>query len=60
MMPELDLDILDFSKESMIKEELLEEIKYSCFVELEDSDLDCLNAAGEVWINKHKETERKE
>ena len=51
MMPEVDLDALDFSKDSLIKEELLEKIKYSYFSELEDSDLDGLNAAGEVWID---------
>lgn len=60
MMPEVDLDALDFSKDSLIKEELLEKIKYSYFSELEDSDLDGLNAAGEVWIDNHKKTERKE
>lgn len=51
MTPEVDLDALDFSKDSLIKEELLEKIKYSYFSELEDSELDGLNAAGEAWIN---------
>ena len=49
-MQEVDLEALDFSKDSDIKEILLEEIKYSCFTELNDEDLECLNAAGEVWL----------
>ena len=48
-MQEIDLDALDFSKDSPIKEKLLKEIVHSCFSELDDSDLESLNAAGEVW-----------
>lgn len=51
-MQEVDLEALDFSKDSDIKEILLEEIKYSCFTELNDEDLECLNAAGEAWLKK--------
>ena len=56
-MQEVDLEALDFSKDSDIKEILLEEIKYSCFSELKDDDLECLNAAGEVWLKKPEKTE---
>ena len=51
MVTENDLEALDFSKDSRIKNTLLEQIKYNCFAELEDDALDCLNAAGERWLN---------
>jgi len=59
MMPEVDLDALDFSKDSLIKEELLEKIKYSYFSALSDWELDELNAAGEAWLTNHEKKENR-
>ena len=59
MMPEVDLDALDFTKDSLIKEELLEKIKYSYFSALSDWELDGLNAAGEAWLTNHEKKENR-
>lgn len=44
----MNQEIFDFSLESNIQDTLLRDIKYAYFNELADSDLDCLNVAGEL------------
>ena len=41
-----DMAAVDFSRDSRIRESLLNRIKGECFCALEDDELDFLNAAG--------------
>jgi len=42
------MEALDFSRDSRIRESLLERIKNECFGAIEDDALDFLNAAGPI------------